>query len=36
MAQVIADPRMKTIMTVAGIFDGKRPVYGGFKTMIEA
>lgn len=35
-AKVIADPRMKKIMDPKKMpFDGKRMIYGGFKTMVE-
>jgi len=34
-ARVMADPRMKALMDPATmVFDGKRLIYGGFRTMI--
>ncbi|MCR0984811.1 DUF1428 domain-containing protein [Roseomonas populi] len=35
MAKVMADPRMKGAMTNAP-FDGKRMIFGGFQTFLEA
>lgn len=35
-AKVMADPRMKELMTPEAMpFDGKRMIYGGFKTIID-
>lgn len=34
-AKVMADPRMKPMMTGAMPFDGKRLIWGGFKTIIS-
>ena len=37
MAKVMSDPRMKPYMTPGAMpLDGKRMIFGGFKTMIEA
>jgi len=35
-AKVMADPRMKELMTPEAMpFDGKRMIYGGFKTIVD-
>jgi len=36
MAKVLKDPRMEKMMKQTPPFDGKRMIFGGFKTIVEA
>jgi uncharacterized protein YbaA (DUF1428 family) len=35
-AAVLKDPRLQALARMGEAFDGRRMVYGGFKTMVEA
>ena len=37
MAKVMSDPRLKSMMNAKAMpFDGKRMIFGGFKTLVKA
>jgi uncharacterized protein YbaA (DUF1428 family) len=36
MAKVMNDPRIAKMMKGEAPFDGKRMIFGGFKTIVEA